>query len=511
MEDADNMKSDAPLPHSAEIELKLAIPSPAPPHLAQRLGSTALLSHRQATVRHLHNIYYDTPDQALHRARTALRIRRIGGEENPRWVQTLKMGGASDSALSQRGEWETAVPGGALDWHALQATPWSQWDPDGKIFQALAPCFTTRFERTSWLVHPHDGCAVEVALDVGQIEAGANCAPICELEFELLSGQPTTLFDVAQDIARTIATLPANTSKAERGYALAQNTLNRPVRARPPELRPGLSLHEAAGQVLREMFGQFTSNLHALCTSDSPEVVHQARVGWRRFKSALRLFRPVLAVPTPPPWQALQALIADLGGLRDLDVARNDTLPPFLDAFAENDAQRTQAFQAVMHKLATANRRQRKAVRLALQTPAIGAALLTTSQWLEDISVPPELGHARTQRQKSLQAWARRRTKRLYARLNEATKGADSAEGQHRIRILAKRLRYGIEALQPLLWEKRAWRWHQHAVALQTHIGGARDVTQAATLVEKVAPGHGLVEFLRGVTFGQNSRKMAAN
>lgn len=504
------MKSEAPKPHPTEIELKLAVPTADPSQLAQHLAKTALLSGQKATVRHLHNIYYDTPDETLHRARMALRIRRIGGEENPQWLQTLKMGGANDSALSQRGEWETAVPSGALDLHALQATPWSQWDPDGKIFEALAPCFTTRFDRTSWLVHRQDGAAVEVALDVGQIEAGTDHAPICELEFELLSGQAASLFDIAQDIASTIATLPANTSKAERGYALAQNTLNRPVRARPPELRAGLSLHEAAGQVLREMFGQFTSNLNALCASDSPEVVHQARIGWRRFKSALRLFRPVLATPTHPPWEALQTFITDLGGLRDLDVARNDTLPPLLEAFAEGDTQRTQAFQTAMQKLGTANNRQRKAVRLSLQTPAIGAALLATGRWLEDIAVHQEANHIRTQKQKSLQPWARRRAKRLHARLQEAAQNADSVESQHRIRILAKRLRYGIEALQPLLWKQRAQRWHQHATALQTTIGGVRDVTQAATLMAKITPEHALVEFLRGVAFGQKTRRKAA-
>ncbi|MDP3654249.1 MAG: CHAD domain-containing protein [Rhodoferax sp.] len=499
------MKSDAPNPRPTEIELKLAVPTQDPSRLVQRLSKTALLSRKKASIRHLHNVYYDTPDQVLHQARIALRLRRVGSDQNPQWLQTLKMGGASDSALSQRGEWEVAVPNGALDFHALEATPWSQIDPDGHIFQALAPCFTTSFERSSWLVRGPDGSSVEVALDVGQIVACGHSAPLCELEFELLSGTPDALFDTAQAIANTIAVLPANTSKAERGYALAQNTWDRPVRARPPELGRELALHEAAGRVLREMFSQFTSNLHVLCTSDAPEVVHQARVGWRRFKSALRLFKPALPTQANPPWLALGPFLSDLGTLRDLEVALNETLPPFLEAYAQGDAQRVQSFETMLSTLSAAADRQRKSVRIALQTPATGLALLATTQWLEALTKPPVPDHTTTEAPMPLRPWARRRIARLRQRMKEATQDAHGAQDQHRIRIFAKRLRYGIEALQPLLWKRRAQRWHQKATALQTSIGTARDITQAGALAATLRVDPGLVEFLRGLAVGRET------
>ncbi|OGB33177.1 MAG: adenylate cyclase [Burkholderiales bacterium RIFCSPLOWO2_12_FULL_61_40] len=501
------MKSDAPNPHPTEVELKLAVPTQDPSQLAQRLARTPLLSRKKASVRQLHNIYFDTPDQVLHQARIALRLRRVGSDKHPQWLQTLKMGGASDSALSQRGEWEVAVPNGALDLHALEATPWSQIDPSGQVFQALAPCFTTSFERSSWLVRVTDGSSVEVALDVGQIVTGENSAPICELEFELLSGTPKALFDTAQSIATTIAVLPANTSKAERGYALAQNTWDRPVRARPPELTRELALHEAAGRVLREMFSQFTSNLLVLYTSDAPEVVHQARVGWRRFKSALRLFKPALPAHANPPWLALRPFLSDLGTLRDLDVALTETLPPFLDAYAQGDAQRVQTFETMLGTLATAAASQRKSVQTALQTPAIGLALLATTQWLEELTTPPVPGHTATEvpMPMPLRPWARRRIARLHKRMEDATQDAPGAEDLHRIRIFAKRLRYGIEALEPLLWKRRAQRWHQKATALQTSIGSARDITQASALAAKLPVDPGLVEFLRGLAAGRET------
>ncbi|MCJ7800494.1 MAG: CYTH domain-containing protein, partial [Polaromonas sp.] len=171
-----------PAPHPEVIELKLALPTHQPSELAQRLARTPVLAHRKPTQLQLHNVYFDTPEQFLQQARVALRLRRVGSEAQPQWLQTLKMGGRSDSALSQRGEWEVPVPGAALQWRALQATPWPELDPHGRIFKALAPCFVTHFERTVWTVRKRDGSVVEVALDIGQIERGDQRAPICELE-----------------------------------------------------------------------------------------------------------------------------------------------------------------------------------------------------------------------------------------------------------------------------------------------------------------------------------------
>ena len=99
------MKPDAHSHRSIEIELKLALPTSHPASLVKRLAQTSVLARRKATHQQLHNVYYDTPKQILQQQRVALRIRRIGSEAKPQWLQTLKMGGSSDSALSQRGEW----------------------------------------------------------------------------------------------------------------------------------------------------------------------------------------------------------------------------------------------------------------------------------------------------------------------------------------------------------------------------------------------------------------------
>ena len=500
------MKPDGLTHRSVEIELKLALPTSHPASLAKRLAQTPVLARRKATHQHLHNVYYDTPEQILRQERVALRIRRIGSEAKPQWLQTLKMGGSGDSALSQRGEWEAPIPSAVLDVATLETTPWSGFDPDGTVFQALAPCFVTSFDRTSWLVRRRDGSVVEVALDVGQIVAGDKSAPFCELELELLAGKPAALFKLAQQIAHTIAVLPMSISKAGRGYALAQDGLGLPLHAQHPKLSSKLPLPEAARLVLREMFCQFTTNLNALRSSDDPEVVHQARVGWRRFRSACRLFKPVLAATAVPSRQALQALLTCLGELRDLDVARTDTLPPYADAYAAGDARRTEAWQAMTQALLHAARLQRKAVRYALQEPTVGLSLLAITHWLEGVSAVTALDDTGVKQDETLRHWARRRLVRLYEQFKLALKEADTtdnADNQHRARIFAKRMRYAIEALRTLLPKKRTQCWYQQATSLQTSIGATRNVVQAGVLVAGLEVDCGLVEFLRGVAVGQ--------
>ena len=274
--------------------------------------------------------------------------------------------------------------------------------------------------------------------------------------------------------------------------------------ARSPKLATEQTLTATAGRVLGEMFCQFTTHLNTLRTSDDPEVVHQARVGWRRFKCALRLFKPVLVVGAVPSWQGLEVLLACLGELRDLDVACVDTLPPLADAYAQGDALRIKAWQAMVTALRDAAQLQRKTTRYALQAPAVGVNLRTATQWLEGLSAPNAPSKAEVGIKLSLRRWSRRRIARLHRQLQDARHGANSPDSQHRVRIIGKRMRYGIEALRDVLPKRRAKRWHQQAARLQRDLGAARDATQAGVLAAKLEADPRLVEFLRGVAVGRS-------
>ena len=277
----------------AELEIKLALPTADPASLARQLARLPALARRKPVRKQVDNIYFDTPAQALRAQRMALRLRRVGGDDAPQWLQTFKTSDGGDSALSLRGEWEVPVPGPALVQAALQAAPpWQRLDPEGAVFAALQPCFATAFERTAWTVRRRDGSVIEVALDLGQITSGQRSVPICELELELLAGAPTALFDLARHIALHIAVLPLAASKAQRGHALRDGTLDTPLRARPQPLGGDVAWHHMVQPVLGEMFAQFTANLNALRHCDDPELVHQAwctSSGSSQWRKAFRL------------------------------------------------------------------------------------------------------------------------------------------------------------------------------------------------------------------------------
>lgn len=489
-----------------ETELKLALPTHDPAGLARRLGRAPVLNRRKPVRQRLHSVYFDTPDQHLRTQQAALRLRRVDDAGKPRWQQTLKIGKRSRSALSQRGEWENPVAGPELEREALDAAAWSRIDPTGNVFAALEPVFVTDFTRTVWLVRRRDGSTVEVALDTGSVESGARTNPICELELELKAGPVSALFDIALQIATAVPVLPLAMSKAQRGYALADGVIGAPVQPDPPRLKAAMQLHDSARCVLGEMFGQFSANLHLLLQSDDPEVVHQARVAWRRFKSARSLFKPVLDGYDTPDWQALAPLLVFLGELRDLDVALGQTLPPLRDAYVAQGRDRADAWSAMMHALAQAAATQRSAVRYALEDPALGVCLLQTTRWLEQLASPGQSGRnsADDAGLHPLQRWASRRATRLHKRLKQAGRLAVDPQSLHAVRILAKRARYGIDALRDVLPRHMAHKWYRQAVELQRRIGAERDTAMAVTLAERLEQPPDIVAFLRGVAAGRS-------
>ena len=497
------MKNTKTLAQHKETELKLALPTSDASQLPGRLAKTRLLAQRAAVHLHLHNIYFDSPAQHLRQARIALRLRYVDNDPpgEGHWLQTLKMGGQSDSALSQRGEWEVPVPGPELSWDALQNTPWTKFDPSGEIFRSLSPCFTTRFKRVSWVIRQRDGTQIEVSLDLGDILLGTKTAPICELELELLAGHADTLFGVALALGRSLPVLPLNASKSERGYNLALDGAALATCARPPVLNARMRINVAAQTVLREMFGQFTANLYHLLVANEPEAVHQARIGWRRFKSALRLFKPVFIPHARPSLQCLQAVLVSLGALRNLDVARFDTLPALADAYRTDDAQKAQHWQAMTQALDHAARQALFKLRAALQDPAVGTCLLQMTQWLEDLSDPNKNSTAVVKLPESLAKFAKRRTGRLAQQLQHSVQsgGLDNA---HQIRLLAKRLRYNVESLRALLPKKSIRAEHQKALQLQARIGTQRDVNQALELLTQLGAAPDLLAFVRGYALG---------
>jgi triphosphatase len=170
----------------------------------------------------LANVYFDTPECALAKAKSALRLRRTPDQ----WLQTYKTLGKTVAGLSNRQEWELPVEGEALEIDALL----NDCDDEHaratleKAAPKLIALFKTDFKRIVWDME-REGSMIEVALDRGQIIAEVDGetrhAEISELELELKSGDVGALSMLAAEMRGAFPEIsPEDLSKAERGYRL---------------------------------------------------------------------------------------------------------------------------------------------------------------------------------------------------------------------------------------------------------------------------------------------------
>lgn len=63
---------------------------------------------------------------------------------------------------------------------------------------------------------------IEAAIDQGFVVAGKRKEAICELELELREGAPEALLELAAELSASLALMPCDISKAERGYRLLE-------------------------------------------------------------------------------------------------------------------------------------------------------------------------------------------------------------------------------------------------------------------------------------------------
>lgn len=195
-----------------ETELKLRCAVESLPALAQLLDSIA----KPQGARQLNNTYFDTSDIALAQAKAALRIR----EKHGQYEQTLKTRGKSVAGLQQRGEWNWPIASNRLDIALLQQEEIKLHLPAELALTQLYSIFTTNFQRHTWLFQ-QGSTLIEVAIDNGAVKANQLSQPLCECELELMQGEESVLWQLAQTLGAQTALWISDISKAERGYRLA--------------------------------------------------------------------------------------------------------------------------------------------------------------------------------------------------------------------------------------------------------------------------------------------------
>ena len=484
---------------SQETELKLEVHPDDLTHLLAHPLLKAMAPRRER----LFNTYFDTSTLALRAQRMAVRERRVGRQT----LLTVKTAGQSVGGLSRRGEWEAPSRPGAFDFAALVSDPALAAQLASVAWQ-LVPVFRTDFTRRSWVLQ-HGAARVEVALDQGFIGTGnaqgKHRQPILELELELLDGPVDALLDLAHTLAlgprgqssSALRLLPANRSKAERGYALFMGERLQPVKASALELHAGMhpaqAFRAAALSCLTHLQANEAGVLHpgpegAL---PDPEFVHQARVALRRLRTGLRIFRAHLPVRFAAHWAGeWKALANQLGDARNWDVFATEWLPELmtedLGASGAGDESTPALVDWVQGQRRAAWQRAADALgnrEHALRLLAFTRAVLCLQ--------PPDRPAAETADGRGLADWAQATLRERHAALRRQARAARRVgpEGRHALRISLKKLRYAQEFLAGVLPPKRVARSTAVLADAQALLGQLNDLTTAHTLLASVPPG----------------------
>jgi inorganic triphosphatase YgiF len=452
-----------------EVELKLQVPASA-----RAAVDKAVAGRTPARRVRLQAAYADTPGALLAQHRLALRVRREGRD----WVQTLK--GAGDDTLTrfEHNVRLLALPAGqvpGIDPALHRGTAVgdqllaviSEGGTDAGP-AALAVRYRTDVLRRTRLVRSN-GAQVELAFDSGAIEAGAASLPLCELELELVGGEPTVLTELARQWVRHHGLWIDTRSKSERGELLARGTRVAPARgAQAVVLKRPMSAHAAWQTVLRECTAQITANASQIASGEhGDEHVHQLRVGLRRLRSAWQLFE---FIPTDPALvESAATLFRGLGMARDrlvVDTAFADELGRALEHIgAEPEPARAKRADASCTEL--------------LRSEATQMLLLD----LVEASVEPEPAAAADTDPAPMPVVERlaRTLKRWHKQaVADAKRFADLDDTQrHRLRKRIKRLRYAVEFSAALFDRKAVRRYLKPLRALQERLGAISDVIVA--------------------------------
>ncbi|MCC2971104.1 CYTH and CHAD domain-containing protein [Massilia sp. IC2-476] len=456
-----------------ELKLKLATADVA------RMREHPLLAELSTAAPREHELldtYYDTPELDLWRGGLTLRVRRDGEA----WIQTVKTASAGSPVLHERGEWESPLEGPQPDPADLsrQVKPQRLREllRSPAIVGQLQPVFTNTTHRTTWDIALPGGQLVECALDSGSIDANGNGrnAEIGELELELKHGNPTRLFELALALHEDIPLEVANDSKAARGYALLQDEVPPPVKATPVRLGRKMRMEEALQCMGLNCMAQIESNVPGVLAR-SAESLHQMRVGLRRLRALLDMFRDL--APLPPELQEeLDWLSGELGATRDWDVLADSTLPAISGIH-------TEALQAAAREHA---RNLHRNMLPTLHSPRYTHLMLRMNGWLRGRQWRPASGLGKDDplHQHALDGLVplvRKAQKRLRKRIEALDE--NDAPARHRVRIAAKKARYAAEFFRDLLPEKEVKAYIKCLSQLQDRLGHLNDLAVAGRLL----------------------------
>jgi CHAD domain-containing protein len=440
-----------------------------------------------ARTRTVQSTYFDTEDVRLARWGCSLRWRNVDG-----W--TVKLPAERRGDLLVRAELRfqgstSSPPADAVD--LLRAHLRTS---------RLAPSVRLRTIRSTVGLRLPDGrLAGEVVDDSVSVLNGRTVdTSFREIEVELTPDAPDALLSATIERLRSAgAGELAFTPKYARALGARAEQPPELVLARPRH-RKRLTVEELVRTALGVPATELLRNDAGVRLGDDAEAVHKMRVATRRLRSDLRTFRSVL----DPLWATrlrgeLGWLGEELGAVRDADV-----LVEGMAGAAAHLPRRDRAGSTrVLDRLDRRRDDAVKELRLSMSSDRYAALL-------DDVVAAansPAMSSAASSPASSLGILMEGPWRRLERRAVKLRTGATDPE-LHRLRILAKRVRYGAEALEPA-FGRRAESFADAAAALQDILGEHHDAVVAASWLRETAIGSSpAVAFAAGLMASHQQR-----
>jgi triphosphatase len=465
-----------PAPPHNEVEVKLALP----PASISELKESPLLRTLKVVPKHPTevSVYFDTDKHKLRKRGVMLRVRRVGN----RFTQTIKASG--NLAPFERGEWETEIAGKEPDLSRIQGTALEPLMTK-RLRQQLRPMFETRVQRT---VYPlgDDADAFALMVDRGTIDTGTRTLPICEIEFELKRGSAAKMFEVARELTTALPARLAVKSKSDRGYEIIDGEQDLPVKAGSIALPAGASARDAFKIIGIACLKQIIGNEPALMRGD-PEGVHQMRVGLRRLRAAMSLFRILLRDPqTAAIKPELRWLAGELGPARELEVLVSRVIAPM-----RKRCRRWRGMPSLSQEILERRDAALKRAQDAVVSARFRLLTLDVAAWLETgLWTNPQDDLVADQGALRIRDFAAEQLARRWRKIRKKGKALAQldARSRHKFRIQTKKLRYATEFFASLYGSKWAVkRRKQFLPALERLQDGLGDLNDIAVHEERIA------------------------
>jgi len=478
-----------------EYELKLSLS----PENLERLGRSGLiraLASRRSSRKQLVSTYFDTPHHSLRRQGMALRVRHVGKKR----IQTLKAAAGRASGLQHYREFEAEIRQDEPDLSLIEDAEIQAIFEREDLAHNLEPVFTTRFARRTIPLKFEDS-EVELALDVGEIEAGAQRMPISEAEFELIEGQPIRLYELALAVNEKLPFHLERRTKAARGYGLNRGSVPQHVKASAIQLDPTMTAAQAFVAAAGSCLAQIRANEPVVLNSDNPEGVHQLRVGVRRLRAVIGAFHKVLDKAVLEFLrEELRWLQQRLGPAREWDVFIQETIDPLQLRMPDQSS-----LTALREAARAAQDRGYREARETLMGGRYTALMLQLALWLDEGSwMPPADGGESDPRARSAPDFAayvlEKRDRKLRKLAGKRRKLRE--EELHKVRILAKQMRYSAEFFRSLFPARAVKRQLEALEAIQDTLGSLNDAVVGRQLLKDLHDSAGSAAAARRISAG---------